>query len=103
MSSQPISYSDNAWLKVSREAKSLIRKMLTRDPKTRASADELLQHEFFSDKIDSSRISNDLLLDINQNLEQYRKNSVFQTSVMAYIVHFNDSYCDLDTLREVFL
>ncbi len=33
----------------------------------------------------------------------FRKNSVFQTGVMAYIMHFNDRYEDLDVLREVFM
>lgn len=52
LTSHPISYTDNsAWLKVSREAKSLVKKMLTRDPRIRPSAEELLAHEFFQDKM----------------------------------------------------
>jgi calcium-dependent protein kinase len=52
LSSQSISYTDNsAWLKVSREAKSLVKKMLTRDPRIRPSAEDLLAHEFFQDKV----------------------------------------------------
>ena len=62
---------------MSREAKSLVKRMLTRDPKQRSSAEELLQHEFFTDKINRSFIDNDTLLDIQTNLDLFRKNSLF--------------------------
>ncbi len=78
LSSHPISYTDNsAWLKVSREAKSMVKKMLTRDPRIRPSAEELLAHEFFQDKLLTKQATKEELLEINNNLLQFRKSTFF--------------------------
>jgi serine/threonine protein kinase len=42
LATQSISYVDPPWTKISREAKSFVRKCLTRDPYMRASAEDLL-------------------------------------------------------------
>ena len=46
LATQTIQYKDHAWSKISRDAKSFIRKCLTRDPALRANANELLNHEW---------------------------------------------------------
>lgn len=63
-----INYAGDVWKKISKEAKSFVRKMLIRDPKTRASAESLLQDDWIKKNIDQVEIDGEVLLDISQNL-----------------------------------
>ena len=63
-----INYSGDIWKKISKEAKSFVRKMLIRDPKIRSSAESLLQDDWIKKNIDNVEIDGDVLLDISQNL-----------------------------------
>ena len=46
ITSKNINFNLDAWRNISREAKNFVRKMLIRDPKERASAQQLLEDEF---------------------------------------------------------
>lgn len=72
-----ISYTSETWKKISKEAKNFIRKMLIRDPKQRISAEELLSDDFITSNIEHEDIRDSVLLDITNNLKQFRKNSAF--------------------------
>ncbi|KAG1667632.1 hypothetical protein FOA52_001688 [Chlamydomonas sp. UWO 241] len=47
--SQPLDFSQNPWPKISEPAKDCVRRMLQRDPKKRATAQEILQHEWMKE------------------------------------------------------
>jgi serine/threonine protein kinase len=51
ITSSTISYTDSVWLKISKEGRDFVRKMLTRDPAMRASAEELLGHPFITENV----------------------------------------------------
>jgi serine/threonine protein kinase len=70
-----VSYSENIWLKISKEAKSLIKRMLTRDPKGRPSAEELLKHEYFTDKVEKPEVSNEFMQEVSNNFSEFRRGS----------------------------
>jgi len=51
--------------------------MLIRDAKQRTDAEQLLQDEWILKNVDQKEISEDVLLDIGHNLQQFRKYSAF--------------------------
>jgi calcium-dependent protein kinase len=55
--------------------------------------------DWIKENIDKPKVSNELLLDIANNLNRFRKNTVFQTGVMAYIMNFYEKCSDYDELR----
>ena len=81
-----INYSGDTWKVTSKEAKNFIRKMLIRDPKQRMSAQDLLKDDFITKNAQQEDIRDSMLLDITNNLKEFRKNSAFQAGVMTFII-----------------
>lgn len=77
ITSKNITYSGDIWKNSSKEAKSFIKKMLVRDPKQRKTAEELLQDEWITKNINYTEISEDFLLDISHNLQEFQKHTTF--------------------------
>lgn len=63
-----INYSSDIWKANSKEAKTFVKRLLVRDPKQRATAEELLQDPWILNNLDQNEISEDFLLDISHNL-----------------------------------
>ena len=72
-----INYSSDAWKKTSKEAKNFLRRMLMRDSKKRATAEELLKDEFIITNVEQDDLRESTMLDIANNLKEFRKNSAF--------------------------
>lgn len=72
-----MSYNDVTWAKTSKDAKAFVRKCLTRDPLVRGSAEELLQHDWIKNNIDNTKISTEVLLDVNITLQSFRRSTAF--------------------------
>jgi hypothetical protein len=49
------------------------------------------------------KVSAESLLDITGNLQSFRKYTVFQSGVMAYILTFYEECGEYDELRKVFI
>ena len=76
--------------------------MLVRDPKQRATAEQLLTDPWIKQNIDKKIIDNDTLLDISFNLHQFKKLSAFQAGIMTFIVSQNENFSDLRNLKDIF-
>lgn len=68
LTTQSIQYKDGIWSRLSREAKSFVKRCLTRDPESRPTAEELLEHEWIKLKIEKIQVKDETLLDINISL-----------------------------------
>jgi len=97
-----ITYTGETWKNISKEAKSFIRKMLIRDPKQRSTAEDLLKDEFIINNVNQDDLRESTLLDIANNLKQFRKNSAFQAGVMTFIISQNETMDQIEELKKVF-
>ena len=66
-----------AWKAISAAAEKFVKAMLSRDPKRRPTAEDLLQKEWITKNVDKTEIAEEFRLDIAQSLQSFRKNSVF--------------------------
>jgi len=76
---------------------------LTRDPRLRPTTLELLNDEWIKSFNERYEIPFDIILDVSANLQHFRKYTVFQSGVIAYILSFYDGHGDFDELRKVFI
>lgn len=89
LATQSINFTDGIWSKVSKEAKSFVRKCLTRDPYLRPSAEELLGHDWIKHKRSKTTVINDeSILNLNVTLQTFRRNTAFQQGILAFIMSF---------------
>ena len=65
--------------------------MLIRDPSQRSTADQLLMDDWILTNMEINEFSEDYLLDISDNLLQFKKFSTFQHAVMTYIISQSES------------
>jgi len=73
-----------SWQNVSPEAKNFVARALVKDPKYRASAQELLEHEWLSDTHMPQR--NELKLnEVSQNIKTFYSASGFQKTVVSIL------------------
>ena len=77
--------------------------MLTRDPHSRATAEELLEHDWLKKYKDKEEVESDQLLEVTTNLKRFQKNTTFQAGVMAVIMQFYERCDDLEQLRQIFV
>lgn len=72
---------DEEWKDISDGAKSLIKKMLTRDPRSRISALEALNDPWITSNVNDKPLNEATI----RNLHSFRANSRFQQAIMAFI------------------
>ena len=53
------------WAKLSHDAKSFVRKCLTRDAFMRPSAEDLLEHQWIKTNVEKPHLSDEQILDVN--------------------------------------
>lgn len=77
---QTISLTEGVWSKVSKEARNFVKRCLTRDPKMRPCAEELLGHDWIKAKApdDALKATGLDILNISGELENFRKTTTFQ-------------------------
>eukprot|EP00350_Pseudokeronopsis_sp_OXSARD2_P002231 CAMPEP_0170560682 /NCGR_PEP_ID=MMETSP0211-20121228/50329_1 /TAXON_ID=311385 /ORGANISM="Pseudokeronopsis sp., Strain OXSARD2" /LENGTH=257 /DNA_ID=CAMNT_0010875187 /DNA_START=592 /DNA_END=1362 /DNA_ORIENTATION=- len=89
------------WKKISKEAIDLVKRMLTKDPDKRISADDALQHPYLR-KFRSNKASR---ADVKKALRQLRQFKIYgklQQAAVTYICSQLLGKDDIDNLREVF-
>jgi calcium-dependent protein kinase len=91
------------WVKVSIEAKELVKRMLELEPTKRISAEEALNHRWMMKFVDrSSKVDNNLFVSVITNINNFNASEKLQQATLAYIVHFLYSSMELDGLKNVF-
>ena len=100
-----VEFNQNIWSEVSNEAKDLIKKLLTKDPKSRYSAFQCLQHPWFNknDINEINFIDHDTLKEIVVNLKKYNAVQKLQQASIAFIVHNLISRSMTKELRKCFI
>lgn len=80
-------FPDEEWSVVSQEAKDLIKKMLTYDPKKRPSALEIISHPWF--KLNESKIMDNkqLAKSALENMKRFKRNKQFEQATISFIVN----------------
>lgn len=73
-----------------------------RDPTQRPSAEQLLKHDWLVDT-EEAKVSAGQVIEANINLMNFRKMTVFQQGIVAYIMSFTQRHEEMDRVREVFL
>lgn len=87
---------------MSKQARYFVRQCLVRDPTQRPSAEQLLKHDWLADT-GEARVSAGHVIEANINLMNFRKMTVFQQGIVAYIMSFTQRHEEMDRVREVFL
>lgn len=91
------------FLRVSLEAKDLISKLLTYNPKQRPNARAALRHPWF--KVNSEKINLKEIPNVKQALEnllEFRAERKFQQAVITFIIHNLNKSEEVNNLRKIF-
>ena len=80
-------FPDEEWSVISKEAKDLIKKMLTYNPKKRPSALEILTHPWF--KINETKLKDNkqLAKSALENMKRFKRNKQFEQATISFIVN----------------
>lgn len=98
-----INFTSDTWSHISKEAKNFVKSMLVRDPKQRATAEESLASPFIKNNVkDETELTDSVILNISENIKEFRKNTAFQAAVMTYILSQNDKALKTNELKEIF-
>ena len=91
------------WDKISKDAKDLVNKLLTYDPKERISTQEALSHTWF-DKLEGieENIDTKFAHKIFDNIRTFSAKEKLQQATIAYIVHFLYSSQEVEELKKFF-
>ena len=88
------------WDLVSPEAKHLIQLMLTKDPKSRPTAKEVLKHPWFRKNDQLGETS--YLTNVGKRMINFRSSNHFQNAIRMYLVNFCDMKQERRQLLEAF-
>jgi calcium-dependent protein kinase len=78
------------WMKISNEAKNLIRGLLNTDVKSRITAEEALKHDWFkkyNTKLKANPIKSDKIQPMLKHIKNYQPTLVLQQAALGYLVH----------------
>jgi len=93
-------FPEEDWSGISKQAKDMIKKMLSYDPAKRISTADSLQHEWF--KIKMAPVANVNSKKVLNNLKNFRADFKFQKAVLLYIISFFDLKDEKDELLKTF-
>ena len=92
---------------LSNNAKDLIDKLMTYDPKKRISAEDALQHpwfksEIFLEKNKVNNISKELADELLKNIANYKSDNMLKCATLAYLVHHNSNIEEYITASKLY-
>jgi calcium-dependent protein kinase len=97
------SFTGKEWTSISTEAKSLIMKMLTRNPSRRPSATEILNDNWIQNRFSNKLQDNLLAVRSLKNLSHFRASRELQKVVMEFIVGQFTTSQETQDLRSAFI
>lgn len=89
------------WDEISLEAKDLLKKLLTYDPRKRVSCAQALQHEWFALKVEKDTDAKQTLSALH-NLKEFRAEKKLQQAAITFIVSQLASKEEMDELQKAF-
>lgn len=90
------------WKKISEEAKNLMKSLLTRNPKERPTAKQVLNDPWIKQRAEGKVADNEIISSTLSNLNQFDNQSKLQRATLAFIVSQIMSSDDVGTLQSVF-
>lgn len=96
------SLSGSDWQSISKEAKDLIKKMLTYDPDKRLNAFDAIKHVWFNKFRESTSVDQESYFSVLKNIKNFNAREKFQQATLAYIVHFFYTSQELQDLNKIF-
>ena len=96
------SFSGKEWANVSYEAKSLIMKMLTKNPQRRPSAKDIFNDHWIQNRISSDK-EREISLKSLKNLSHFRATRKLQQATLEFIASQMISIKEIKSLREAFI
>lgn len=62
-----------------------------------------MESDWIKNIVEQPTLTTEELLDVGRNLQNFRKYTVFQSGIMAYIMSFYESSGEFDELRKIFI
>jgi len=84
-------------------AEEFIKSALSKQSKTRASIEDLLNHDWIKNNQGDNQISQDKQLDLSKNLAAFAKTSTFQSGVCSILANLMTKTADLKELNKMFV
>ncbi|CDW81372.1 protein kinase domain containing protein [Stylonychia lemnae] len=98
-----LSFDHEIWDKISQDAKDFIRLALQKDHTRRANAKDLLDHAWIIKHINNKQVTQEVQLDVINNLREFRNAGKFQVGVLSFLVSMKTSSEELEELKQLFL
>ena len=99
---KPVSYSGSIWMRISKEAISLVRKMLVYNPKMRINAAKALNDPWFKIIKDDHGVDNNEIIDCLSTLKKFHVNSTMERAVLSFIASHIINKNEEEKLRNIF-
>ena len=80
-------FPEEDWDQVSQEAKDLIKKMLTKDPKKRISALDSMQDVWFKKNEEKSEYDKKLAKKVLNNMKKFKKHRILEKTIISFIIN----------------
>jgi len=96
-----LSFPKEEWDRISPEAIDLLKQMLTSNPEARPTADQVLQHKWFS-KINKTDVDLNALSSVVSKLKSFETKQKLQKAICLYFVNFFDIAKEKEQLLKVF-
>lgn len=98
--SKPVDFQSDPWPKISDPAKDCVRRMLTRDPKRRASAQQILQHEWM--KENGVATDNQIEIEVLSRIQKFSAMNRLKKEALK-VIAINLPMDEISGMREIFL
>ena len=82
-----VQFPEEDWDQVSQEAKDLIKKMLTKDPKKRISALYSMQDVWFKKNEEKSEYDKKLAKKVLNNMKKFKKHRILEKTIISFIIN----------------
>ena len=96
------SFNFDEWKKISKNAKDLVKQMLSADFSSRISANDCLQHEWIKQFETEEKVENEVLKSVLSNIKNFNAKEKLQQTTIAYIVHLVQNDKEKETLHRIF-